>query len=104
MKSRRRSDTTALNASCSIQGENTLKETHSTAAHYLSTMASPGGLMSAHKVRTTRVFFIGILAVASLAQAGTVSIHPGANIPSVVADNPAGTTFVIYPGEYRLQA
>jgi parallel beta-helix repeat protein len=34
----------------------------------------------------------------------TVEIHPGANIPSVVAANPAGTTFVIYPGTYRLQA
>jgi hypothetical protein len=31
-----------------------------------------------------------------------VDIHPGDDIPSVVAANPAGTTFVIYPGTYRL--
>jgi parallel beta-helix repeat protein len=38
----------------------------------------------------------------ALAHSATVDIHPGANIPSVVAANPAGTTFVIYPGTYRL--
>src|SRR6266851_9271631 len=41
---------------------------------------------------------------AIVCQAGTVNIHPGDNIPSVVAANPTGTTFVIYPGMYRLQA
>jgi parallel beta-helix repeat protein len=33
-----------------------------------------------------------------------VEVHPGADIPSIVAVNPAGTTFIIYPGTYRLQA
>jgi parallel beta-helix repeat protein len=36
-------------------------------------------------------------------QAATVNIYPGNNIPNVVSSNPAGTTFVIYPGLYRLQ-
>lgn len=34
--------------------------------------------------------------------AATVDIKPGADIPSVVAANPENTTFVIYPGTYRL--
>jgi len=36
-------------------------------------------------------------------QAATVNIHPGADIPTVVSNNPAGTTFLIYPGLYRLR-
>jgi parallel beta-helix repeat protein len=32
----------------------------------------------------------------------SVNIQPGDDIPTVVANNPAGTTFVIYPGTYRL--
>ena len=40
---------------------------------------------------------------AALCRAATVDIHPGDDIPSVVAANPAGTTYVIYPGLYRLQ-
>ncbi len=39
----------------------------------------------------------------TLARAGTVAISPGANIPAVVSASPAGTTFVISPGVYRLQ-
>lgn len=40
---------------------------------------------------------------ATFAQAGTtVDIYPGADIPSVVDANPAGTTFIIYPGVYRV--
>ena len=31
-------------------------------------------------------------------------LHPGADIPSVVSTSPAGTTFVIYPGTYRLES
>src|SRR6202167_1235215 len=42
--------------------------------------------------------------VAAKCEAATVDIKPGANIPSVVAANPAGTTFIIYPGMYRLQS
>ena len=36
-------------------------------------------------------------------QAATVNVHPGDDIPTVVSNNPAGTTFLIYPGLYRLQ-
>src|SRR5271167_3344119 len=35
--------------------------------------------------------------------AATVNIYPGNNIPATVSSSPAGTTFVIYPGLYRLQ-
>ncbi|MGB6842270.1 MAG: hypothetical protein WBE16_14870, partial [Candidatus Sulfotelmatobacter sp.] len=49
---------------------------------------------------------LALIAFCSLAvavsQAATVEIHPGQDIPSVVAANPAGTTFLIYPGLYRL--
>jgi parallel beta-helix repeat protein len=44
------------------------------------------------------------LTVTVLCQAGTVNINPGDDIPSVVAANPAGTTFLVYPGLYRLSA
>lgn len=40
----------------------------------------------------------------TISQAATVSIHPGQNIPAIVAQNPAGTIFLIYPGTYRLTA
>jgi parallel beta-helix repeat protein len=43
------------------------------------------------------------LTAAVLCQAATVNIQPGDDIPTIVAANPAGTTFVIYPGTYRLQ-
>jgi hypothetical protein len=36
-------------------------------------------------------------------QAATVNVYPGSNVPNVVNSNPAGTTFVFYPGVYRLQ-
>jgi parallel beta-helix repeat protein len=36
------------------------------------------------------------------AQTNTVDIYPGDDIPTIVQNNPAGTTFVIYPGLYRL--
>jgi parallel beta-helix repeat protein len=53
-----------------------------------------------------RIFQFALIAFCSAAasQAATVNIHPGDDIPSVVAANPAGTTYVIYPGTYRLQA
>jgi parallel beta-helix repeat protein len=38
-----------------------------------------------------------------LATAGVVDIHPGADIPSVVSASPAGTTFNIFAGTYRLE-
>lgn len=40
--------------------------------------------------------------VVAVSQAATVEIHPGQDIPTMVAANPAGTTFLIYPGLYRL--
>ena len=50
----------------------------------------------------SRMAFMLFMA-ATFAQAGTtVDIYPGADIPSVVDANPAGTTFIIYPGVYRV--
>ena len=49
------------------------------------------------------IVFAVYLTTAVLCRAGTVNIQPGDDIPTVVAANPAGTTFVIYPGTYRLQ-
>lgn len=42
-------------------------------------------------------------ATIALCFGGTVDIKPGMDIPSVVAANPENTTFVIYPGTYRLE-
>jgi len=44
----------------------------------------------------------GVNFTASPAIAGGVNIFPGDNIPNIVASNPPGTTFIIYPGTYRL--
>jgi parallel beta-helix repeat protein len=59
--------------------------------------------MSAHtplsKISTLVLF---LFCTAFLSQAATVDIHPGDNIPNIVEQNPAGTTFIIYPGTYRL--
>jgi parallel beta-helix repeat protein len=49
-----------------------------------------------------RVFAFLAVFSAALCHAATVDIHPGQDIPTVVASNPAGTTFVIYPGTYRI--
>ena len=54
-------------------------------------------------IRTVATLAVIALWGAALAQAGTVDIHPGADIPSVVNASPAGTIFVIYPGTYRLK-
>jgi len=63
--------------------------------------------MFAHSLLYTlsKKFFTFALIVfcsAAVSQAATVNIHPGQDIPTVVAQNPAGTTFIIYPGTYRL--
>jgi parallel beta-helix repeat protein len=61
---------------------------------------------SAHchrSVRTVITFAILSILGSAFARAGTVTISPGANIPSIVSSSPAGTTFVISPGVYRLQ-
>ena len=49
-------------------------------------------------IRTIKVLCMSIMAGTILAQAATVSIYPGTDIPSVVGGSPAGTSFVIYPG------
>jgi parallel beta-helix repeat protein len=53
-----------------------------------------------------KVFQFALIAFscAAVSQAGTVDIHPGQDIPNIVAQNPGGTTFIIYPGTYRLTA
>jgi len=43
-----------------------------------------------------------ILLGSALAVASQVAIKPGTDIVSVVNSSPAGTTFIIYPGTYRL--
>jgi len=43
-----------------------------------------------------------VVSMAAISNAGTVDIFPGANIPAVVNASPAGTTFIIHPGMYRL--
>jgi hypothetical protein len=52
-----------------------------------------------------KFFTFALIAFCSgaVSQAAAVDIHPGDDIPTVVAANPAGTTFVIYPGTYRLK-
>ncbi len=44
-----------------------------------------------------------ILSGSAMVRAASVVITPGSNIVSLVNNNPAGTTFIIYPGTYRLQ-
>ena len=46
------------------------------------------------------VFIVSCSAV--IAHSATVDVHPGQDIPTIVEQNPAGTTFIIYPGLYRL--
>jgi len=60
--------------------------------------------MSSPKLLRKRLAF-ALIACCSIAvsQAATVNVHPGNDIATIVAENPAGTTFVIYPGTYRLQ-
>jgi hypothetical protein len=61
--------------------------------------------MSAQVPHLRNAVFALVLAVfcsAAFCYAATVDIHPGQNITTIVAENPAGTTFVIYPGTYRL--
>ncbi len=53
-------------------------------------------------IRTAATLVVIAFCGLSVAHAGTVDIKPGADIPSVVNDSPAGTTFTIYPGTYRL--
>jgi len=66
---------------------------------------SPSRLLGM-KFRYGRKFTLLTLCFAAtvLCQAATVNIQPGDDIPSIVASNPPETTFIIYPGTYRLQA
>lgn len=45
---------------------------------------------------------VGVNFSASPSSARTVNIYPGQDIPQIVSASPAGTTFIIYPGLYRL--
>jgi len=45
----------------------------------------------------------GVNFFASKPATSTVNIYPGQDIPSIVEASPAGTTFIINPGTYRLQ-
>jgi parallel beta-helix repeat protein len=65
-------------------------------------MSSPVYRLSRKVSTLTLIAFCAV--AAAVCQAATVDIHPGEDIPNVVAANPAGTTFLIYPGTYRLQA
>lgn len=65
--------------------------------------------MFPHFLRSRKLpLLVGLIALfsfaSSLANAGTVAVRPGANLVSLVNSNPAGTTFIIYPGTYRLTA
>ncbi len=53
-------------------------------------------------IKTVATLVAFVFCGLAAAQAGTVDIKAGADIPSVVNDSPAGTTFNIYPGTYRL--
>jgi parallel beta-helix repeat protein len=53
-------------------------------------------------VRKSPVLLLVGFCLSAVCHSSTVDIHPGQNIPQIVADNPAGTKFVIYPGTYRL--
>jgi parallel beta-helix repeat protein len=53
--------------------------------------------------RTISLFLL-VFCSAALCYSSSVNIHPGQNIPEIVAQNPPGTTFIIYPGMYRLTA
>jgi parallel beta-helix repeat protein len=44
----------------------------------------------------------GVNFSASRSASNTVNIYPGQDIPTVVKASPAGSTFLIYPGTYRL--
>jgi parallel beta-helix repeat protein len=44
----------------------------------------------------------GVKFSATQLPSNTVNIFPGEDIPTVVANSPSGTTFIIYPGTYRL--
>ncbi len=56
------------------------------------------------RLKTSEKCLILLTAAVAVSFGGTVNITPGTNIPSVVNANPAGTTFVIAPGTYRLES
>jgi hypothetical protein len=67
---------------------------------YRSSDRIPSGIRRGRKFFT---FALIAFCSGAVSQAAAVDIHPGEDIPTVVAANPAGTTFVIYPGTYRLK-
>lgn len=57
---------------------------------------------STQNASITTANLTGISFTATQLPTNTVNILPGEDIPTVVANSPAGTTFIIYPGTYRL--
>jgi len=55
-------------------------------------------------IHAIKVGALAMIAGATLAQAATVNVTPGMDLPTVVSANPAGTTFVFAPGQYRMTA
>jgi hypothetical protein len=62
-------------------------------------MLAPSSCISPIKFFT----FALVFCIAGVSRAATVNINPGQDIPTVVLQNPVGTTFIIYPGTYRLK-
>jgi parallel beta-helix repeat protein len=57
---------------------------------------------SSQSASITNTDLTGINFTATQLPSNTINIFPGEDIPTVVANAPAGTTFIIYPGTYHL--
>jgi Bacterial Ig domain/Right handed beta helix region len=53
-------------------------------------------------LKASAALVVLMISVSAICEAGTVDILPGANLPALVNAAPAGTTFIIHPGTYRL--
>jgi parallel beta-helix repeat protein len=53
-------------------------------------------------IRKTMTFYLVALMGPALAEAASIDVLPGMDIPSIVDAHPKGTTFIIHPGLYRL--
>jgi parallel beta-helix repeat protein len=53
-------------------------------------------------INVTTANATGVNFIDAQLSSNTINILPGDNIPSMVSSSPAGTTFIIYPGTYRL--
>lgn len=57
---------------------------------------------ASQNANVTTTDLAGLNFTASAVPGNTVDINPGDDIPSIVSSAPAGTTFIIFPGTYRL--